>query len=942
MFKSPGLPVKAAIVANSVLAGTLSFAQTQTGTTSPTDQTEKSNSPTPATTGTDESPNLSPNSIPAPAEGIQAKKKVERIQVTGSRIKRTESETSSAVSVISKSQIEKSGTASLGEFFRKSASASPTGNFTGSSEFVSSGSGTIDLLGLGAERTLVLVNGKRLPTLAGLGAVNVETIPTALVEKIEILSGGASAVYGADAVGGVVNIVTRKELTGTELTASITVPIKAGGEEQAYGVSQGIKITDDFNIALATGWRHRNAIDNRNRNLKASFPERANTLYNAPNGTYSYQPVTLGATPDDSIVGNWTPSPNCPIANQITTNPQEPNNKYCAGPRSELGTELIPEQENWYVATTFDSQLNSTWNLQGLFSFTAAKSTSNSGRSTLATDPLTDNPIAISNATATRLGVPVDPTASYVQIYGPTPESQEQFYVNSDTTFMSGLYLTGALGEGWNSSFSLSYAASTGKRNGQHLLNKELRSAILLNPNTPNNVDPAYIPIDPSRDINLLGTTTADLKSEEWAENFSGDAFASKELFQLPGGAFSFGLGAAYSFERFKQTPDTRDLLKASNNEPLYVGTFANAGKGSRTVASLYTEFFAPIVKQLDVDGALRFDAFQDVDPSLNYGLGLKYKMIPEAAFRARAASSYKAPPLAYVHQKGGGGYLPVNDPYNCARENDQHRFCDPDNPSRMVYVESPGNDNLNPEVGVNYSIGMVLEPLQGLNIISDYYWVFLSKTFQVDDLQRVVDRWYAANGNSTTSGKQGDNTVQVDKDGVITQLGTPYRNLGRTHVRVWASKANYQFNFAPFLLGMESEYTRMLSYKIQEAEGLPTRQHLGFFGLPAWRWNNSIDFGTQNHMGTVSSRTIGRQYADPVESNAWEKNIKVGVYTEYDAVYSAQLPWNSTLQAGVNNVFNTLGGVIEATAIGAQDLSTTSLYSYQGRAFFARYSQRL
>ncbi|RYZ88162.1 MAG: hypothetical protein EOP04_09980 [Proteobacteria bacterium] len=945
MLQSRGLPTKATLIAISLLATTLGYAQTEE-TSVPTPTTPSPESPEAPKvedgieTGKNESPNPAPKAIQSPAQTEQTKTP-EKITVTGSRIKRTESETSAPVGVITRDQIQKSGTVSMGEFFQKSAASSPTGNFTGASGYVSAGSSTIDLLGLGADRTLILVNGKRLPTLPGIGSVNVETIPTALVEKIEILSGGASAVYGADAVGGVVNIVTRKDLVGSEAQVYVNSPMRAGGEEQSYTVSQGVQVNDDVNVAVSAGFRRRNAIDIRHRDLKRSVPERTQTLSNAPAGTYSYQPVYVGA--DGISVGDWAPSPSCPEDKRVATVPEEPGNVYCVGPRSGLRSELIPKKEEWFAATTLDYQINDKWNLGGLVSFTSATTTNNNGHAMYATDPLSDSPIILSIDKATALGVPVDPNAAFIQLYGPTTEAQDQIYVNKDSTFVAGLYLTGEISD-WTTSFGLSYASASARRNGQHMINKEARSSIFVNADDPNGfgADPAFIPIDPNRDINLLRSTTADLNSEEWSDTFAADAFASRPLFSLPGGDFVLGFGASFTAERFKQTPDTLDTLKASNNEPLYVGTFANAGKGDRTVGSVYAEFLAPVHQKVDVDGALRFDAYSDVDPSVNYGLGTKIKIIPELALRGRAASSYKAPPLAYVHQKGGGGYFTVEDPAYCARENAENRFCDPASPGRQVYVDFPGNDKLDPEVGVNYNVGLILEPVPGLALTTDYYWVFLNKTFQVDDFQRVVDRWYAANPGSTTGGNQGDNAVQVDEDGIISQIGTPYRNLGRTHVSLWQTKGNYQYNFKPFIVGFESEYSRMVSYKIQEAEGLANRQLRGTYGVPEWRWNNSLDLGVKNHMFTVSSRTVAQQHPDQVNSSAFVLRTKVGPYTEYDTVYSGELPWNGAVQVGVNNVFNTIGGLAAGSAVGAEDVVSNSLYSYYGRSYFARYTQRL
>ena len=138
---------------------------------------------------------------------------VEKISVTGSRIKRTDIESASPVTILDRAALELSGLTDIGDFLQSipSMSGSPIGTTTNNG---GNGSVQIDLRGLGTARTLTLVNGKR--TVDG---GDFQTIPSTMIEQVEILKDGASAVYGADAVAGVVNIVTRKDFNGVEVTA---------------------------------------------------------------------------------------------------------------------------------------------------------------------------------------------------------------------------------------------------------------------------------------------------------------------------------------------------------------------------------------------------------------------------------------------------------------------------------------------------------------------------------------------------------------------------------------------------------------------------------------------------------------------------------------------------------------------------------------------------
>jgi len=158
---------------------------------------------------------------------------IEKIAVTGSRIKRADFEGVAPVTVITAEDIANSGLSSIAEVLQASV-ANTGGSLNGDSDGFTDSASSVNLRGMGANRTLVLINGRRqasFPSAAGgtSNFVDVSDIPTAAVDRVEILTGGASAIYGSDAVGGVVNIILKKQYDGAKVEAKYSDTTQGGG-----------------------------------------------------------------------------------------------------------------------------------------------------------------------------------------------------------------------------------------------------------------------------------------------------------------------------------------------------------------------------------------------------------------------------------------------------------------------------------------------------------------------------------------------------------------------------------------------------------------------------------------------------------------------------------------------------------------------------------------
>src|SRR5512141_3262701 len=247
--------IRLALLASLAASGMVA-AQTTT-----TDQPATSSQPAPASTPTD--PNVPADTSATGAAGGPSagrkKEATEEIVVTGSRIRRKDLTTPAPVTVISREQVTASGKVSIGDFLQ----ALPEQGNAINTQFNNGGDGAtrISLRGLGSARTLVLLNGRRMVP-GGTGAdasVDLNSIPTASVERIEVLKDGASAVYGSDAIAGVVNVITRRGFKGTELSAYGGVSQKGDGQTYDLNVTTG-QAGDRGNVVFSAGYYKQNTV----------------------------------------------------------------------------------------------------------------------------------------------------------------------------------------------------------------------------------------------------------------------------------------------------------------------------------------------------------------------------------------------------------------------------------------------------------------------------------------------------------------------------------------------------------------------------------------------------------------------------------------------------------------------------------------------------------
>jgi iron complex outermembrane recepter protein len=636
--------------------------------------------------------------------GVIAQDSGQRVEVTGSRIKRIDAETASPVQIISREELDRSGKSSIQDVLRgvtSDSNGSIPNSFTAG---FASGSAAISLRGLGVNSTLVLVNGRRMSTygLADDGVrtfVDLNSIPLEAVEQVEIFKGGASAIYGADAVGGVVNIKLKKNYTGASIGASYGQTGKSDGETtRAFGsVGFGNLDTDKFNVFATIEASKQKNILSKDRGFIGETDLRRFGYYDLTNGAIRpYLGVGVGPTGNSPYgVTRNPPTPGSGTrVNIISCDASliDPTTGLCRY-NGRVEQEVQPETDrlNLFTRGTLQVSPALTAYLEvGLFK-TKTKSNgtlgaNNDGGVFNPSDPF--NPLVVHNPMILPAAHP-DNTfgADRVLLYLPNElGGRDQTTDNEVLRIVQGLQGTAF---DWDYDVGALYVRSKLKNQNFGFIRYDVMQAALNNgtfrfPTSlggPSPTDPAVLAaISPTLENNPVSSVKAiDLK-------------VSRDVATLPGGPLSIALGGEVRWEAASSPPvpftDTSEI----------VGLGYSAFSQKRRVAAVYAEVNALVTKWLELNGALRHDKYSDFGGTTNPGVGFKIKPIDQFAVRGGYSESFRAPGPA---ETGGSSFG-----------------------FTTFGILSQGNPNLKPETAKSWSLGVVVEPVPNTSLTVDYWQV--------------------------------------------------------------------------------------------------------------------------------------------------------------------------------------------------------------------------
>ncbi len=833
----------------------------------------------------------------------QFKKDHERVIVTGSRIRRIDVENAVPTKVLKHEDFEKAGITSMTDLLQ-TQTENTFGSFNGGAGYVNVGRATVSLHGLGAGRTLILINGRRLPNEASLGGTNINNIPLAMVERVEVLKTAESAIYGSDAVAGVINVILKKSFTGTEVETKAALSNHKGGNSVQASATTGFNVWDT-DVTLAVGGGKEDSILTRNRPQlwRAEYP------YNlgaggAPDGTYQWGLLNTARPTQSTGAYNFHASPNCPTENQITY-PNDPGNVYCVGDgRSKSLGELRPQVVHRYGTLNFEHAFGEvSSSLTVLASQTDTRSvdtsrtlTSNPARSGNYALPFSQTPGDLQAAiTAAGIDTTNDPM---IKISAPQYFPRYTGHTETRDNMIGGMFsLSGPLSGEWKWNFDAS-----------HFATKRLRTYLKASDKLQfiDNLFPISTTATPNfniftDDLSEIGGYFADLHTEE-ANLISGaTAYATGPVFKLSGGDASVAAGVSAYHEKYilradpkdkqflNQFPETAGIYKAR-----YLGSYASDGYGKRDTTSAFAELDLPFYKSLDAGIAGRFDHYSDFGDTFNFGANVVESPIDQIKLRGSVGSGFRAPTLAEVFNRNSGGYLTVTDPVYCNNTVPADNPCGNNGKVYSTYVNSPGNPDLKEETSLSYALGFVLEPHPFYTVSFDYWATSIKDIIGQESLDELIKKEIA--GQSL-----GSSTINRGDDGKIGSIDNSYANLGTLKSKGYDIASKLNITTGPVNYGLDSSYSRVLSQKGKPTKTDPEREYVGAFGVPRYRLSNSLFMNTDKHRFSFDTLTIGRQ-----ESGYFDTDPTFG-YISPETVYSVSYAYNymktGTLTLGVYNI---------------------------------------
>jgi len=695
----------------------------------------------------------------------QQGQQLERVTITGSNIKRTDSETASPVQVITRQDIERTGKQSIGEVLR-SVTADGQGSLPSSfTAGFASGSSAISLRGLGVNSTLVLINGRRMTTygLADDGSrtfVDLNTIPLELVDRVEILKDGGSAIYGADAVGGVVNVILRKNYTGASIGGSYGQSQHSDGQTgRAFGtVGVGDLEADKYNVFVSLEASRQKNIWSRDRGFLGASDLRPLDFWDSTNGAPRlYLGLTTPSTTSPYGTTRTPPGGTGPRVNVIPCDPSivDPDTGLCRY-NFQNDTEIQPtvDRVNLFSRGTLQVAPNLQTYLELGYFETKTKANGTLGGNN---DSGVFNPADPANPIVHGLmilpaGHPdntfgVDRTLAYAPA-----ELGGRDQTTKNQVFRSVLGLQGSTW-GWDFDVGAAYIKSKLENSNTGYIRYSVMQDALNNGtyriNSPNTTSPDVLAaVSPT----LVTNPTSSVKLI--------DAKISRELMALPGGPLGVAFGAETRWEEA-----TNPAVPFTDIGDI-VGLGYSQFDSKRRVFAMFGEVTAPVTKWLELSGALRYDHYSDFGDSTTPKFGFKVKPIDQVAIRGTYAEAFRAPGPA---ETGGTSFGFTT--YN------------------ILSIGTPG---IQPETAKSYTLGLIFEPLPGTSATVDFWRIKRkNEIIQADPATIVPSTQCVVSCDGTagtpdlrsaqTGGAQANTFLYYDSEGNLATVAGPYTNANKT-----------------------------------------------------------------------------------------------------------------------------------------------------------------
>ena len=795
----------------------------------------------------------------AGSEGAQT------VYVTGSNLKRTEKEGTQPIQVITAKDIRETGAATVTELIRLVPAMGSDVNLDTNDGGFSRGVSTASLRGLSSSSTLILLNGRRMTPVAyadpndgNSTLYDLNAIPLAALERVEILRDGASAVYGSDAIGGVINFITRSNYNGAEISARVSAnddnEFKRKGVNVVAGT--GNLDTDGYNVFFTADLSDRDRVLRENvKDIEFDQYRRLTNRYATPYGsTISGAPAFYRETAPGS--GQFTATrANAADRLRLSTN-CDPSRQLTGSTAMGLAATSV------FVGRTF-CNYDTNQNLEGTGE---GKDASLLTRGTIKLGPnvrafvegayarterlYTANPITIGTAPVTNFtAAGVAPTYQTILPIGhpdnPFPTARasvayrfENAPSGTETINEQGRLLTGLQGSHFNWDWEVGVLYNEARRKDSY--EGRLYLPVLRQLNAGATL--AQLSANPD----LFRRTQSDDKSS--ITHF--DVKANTQFGQLGGGAIGVAVGAEARREKLQMNPG--ELLATGQ---IY-GLANTIIDGERDVKSAFVEVRTPFLKNFEMDFAGRWDKYPGIKTNFVPKVGAKWTVIDSLALRGSYSEGFRAPALSQVTPGGAQFFLNnLYDPRRCESDEVTPKPNATEIDCRKSASGTGGaNPNLKPEESKSYTFGILFSPTPSFDIGLDFFKireegeVALGTAFDAlrdEDTNPglIVRDQNPANFITDAAGRPIPNT------GPLLTVRQPWLNKGSVEVQGIDIDVAFRKNLGDwgnFSAKLTSAYLH--SYTLQQEPGDAERNLVGYnAGLLDWNLSSGIDLPRWN-----------------------------------------------------------------------------------------------
>jgi iron complex outermembrane receptor protein len=848
-------------------------------------------------------------------------------QTTGSRIRRNYFRGSAPVDIISSPDIELSGAQTLGELLRRlpAVSGNPTSTLISNG---GDGRSTVTLRGMPASSTLVLINGRRVANHGLSGeAIDLNSIAPAAVERIEVLKDGASAIYGSDAIAGVINIIMKRDFYGALI-------------EQFYGSSQRHDgETTTTTLQYGTGFRHGSLFISGSHFDQSEIHARDRSISrNADSRNRGGSDLRSSATPSARIA--------LPTGDTVILD-EESGQYRAVGPDDlynfpDLASALVPSKRDFaYINASYDFTERVSGTIES--SYTSTRARSNQAPTPVFTAFEQIPLIVAADNKYNPFGVEIEDLRKRL-LELPPRRQDNKTEVARIAAVLQGLHW------GWDWELSHSWSRSKAREHNRGLVNAD---------HLQRGIGPAAdcqsLAIDGCIPVNLFGLPGAvDSLQQDYLEvtgkvigesKLSSYSFtAARKLWEVPHGVVDFAFGVEYRDESTSEKPDQRLSTGSTIG-----GTNFQATQGKRDATEIYAESIAPVWRsanqqqQLDIELAVRYSSYSDFGNISTPKYGMRFQITPGLMLRATHAQGFRAPNLTELHQGKTEAQAFINDPCTLLSNVGRLPGCTQQaDPTRNQFLTvTGGNPQLDPEKSRSYGAGLVWTSgsIDGLSATIDYFDIETSEVVD-SSAQFLVDQ------NATF--ERFEDRVTRDDQGNLQLVTATKLNVGTRRVQGADGRLTYRLprrNWGQLSTDLNLSYIDEYTLQLDRTAATvdlagtfrdPASEGLG--GIPQWKGNLGLQWARQRWRGSYEIHFVSKM-DEQVPSSERTRVIDSWMVQDVQFSYVFNLLNGLRVSLGIDNLTDT-EPPFAASAF--NDNYDARNHDLKGRFWYAKLSQRL